>query len=122
MELFYEGIVIGDKEIQHESLHTSSYLSSQKEQNESFSVGIPEWLSDISKNWTGLEVLSSNVSLPYFKLNTSHYSDGIRKVHKLNIGFDKLKETGEKSLFIWFKAWKRKRDHRSNDSTSPITD
>lgn len=101
MELFYEGIVIGDKEIQHESLHTSSYLSSQKEQNESFSVGIPEWLSDISKNWTGLEeLLSSNVSLPYFKLTTSHFSDGMRKVHKLNIGFDKLRDRGKKLVHL----------------------
>jgi len=65
MELFYEGIVLGDKEIQHESLDTNSYLSSQKEQNECFSVlGIPGWLSDISKNWTGLEeALSSKVYL-----------------------------------------------------------
>lgn len=49
------------------------------------------------KKRTGLEVLSSNVSLTYFKLTINHYPAVMRKVHELSIGFDKIKET-EKSL------------------------
>lgn len=53
MKLFYEGILLGGKEIQHESLHTSAL---RRNKMRVFPVpGSPGWLSGISKNWTELE-------------------------------------------------------------------
>jgi len=73
------------------------------------------------KKGTGFEVLGSNVSLPYFKLTINHYPAVMRKVHKLSIGFDKIKETEKNICDHLVQSAEIKRDRRYNYSTSPIT-